>query len=445
MHPLLEYILRHLPMLAGIGAVVTVIITIRNRSAHQSNAKALLDQAVRTTNNEPLSLHPEIDPNLCSGCGACTLACPEGDILKMINHKAQLVSPTQCVGHGECERACPMSAITLVFGTKTRGAEIPRLTGNYETNVPGMYIAGELGGMGLIRNAVKQGAMAAEHAIANLGTEKAQYDLFIVGAGAAGMAAGLSAIAGKRSYMLVEQEKFGGTIANFPRQKLVMSHPLELPIVGKRKFESNTIPKEGLLEYWHQIRKQTGLKVNEGTRFETMEKRDGVFHIKTSKGTVTARKIILAMGVRGTARKLGIEGEGLTKVTYNLLEPEQYKRRRVVVVGGGNAAAEAALMLSEARYGNQVHMIVRTPSLDRCNDENRRKLTEQEKKGRVQIWYNAHLVRIEEKKVTFERGGKAGELDNDYVFIFAGAEMPRAFLMSLGVAIDKKFGEGLRA
>lgn len=443
MSPLIEFALGHIPLLFFSAAAVYVVYMIKQRRDHLSNAQELLTKAISTSNHEPLSLHPDIDPHLCTGCGACTTACPEGDILKLVNHKAVLVSPSNCVGHGECERACPMGAIKLVFGTKTKGAEIPRLTPNYETNIPGMYIAGELGGMGLIRNAVRQGALAAEHALTHLTATQAQYDIVIIGAGAAGMAAGLAAIARKKKYLLIEQDKFGGTIANFPRQKIVMSHPIELPLVGRRVFDSNVISKEGILGYWEDVRKRTGLKVKEKTKFETVERKENLFVIKTNQGEFTASKVILAMGVRGSARKLGVEGEGLSKVTYNLIEPDQYQHKHVLVVGGGNAAAEAALMLSHERLKNKVLLFVRTETMDRCNDENRRKLEALEKQGRLKIWFNTHVVKIDPEFVKFNKAGTVQKVKNDYVFIFAGAEMPRQFLMSLGVQIDKKFGEGL--
>ncbi|MBK9323435.1 MAG: NAD(P)-binding domain-containing protein [Bdellovibrionaceae bacterium] len=142
------------------------------------------------------------------------------------------------------------------------------------------------------------------------------------------MAAGVTAIAGKKSYLLLEQNTFGGTVYNFPRQKIVMSYPFDLPIVGKFKFESNKISKEQLLQYWNGVRKKTGLKVNNNTKFETVEKIGNIFKVKSSLGEHTAKKVILCLGVRGSPRKLGAPGEELAKVTYNLLDPEQYQNKK---------------------------------------------------------------------------------------------------------------------
>ncbi|HEY8269348.1 MAG TPA: NAD(P)-binding domain-containing protein [Pseudobdellovibrionaceae bacterium] len=420
------------------------MLSILRREKHHREAKNLLSKAVKSGLNEPMSLHPEIDSGLCAGCGACTTICPEGDIIKLINHKAVLVGPTKCVGHGECEKACPLNAIKLVFGTKTRGMDIPRLNSNYETNVPGLYIAGELGGMGLIRNAIKQGILATTDAVKKLPQENAEYDVIIVGGGPAGLASGVTAIAEKKSYLLLEQNSFGGTVYNFPRQKIVMSHPFELPLIGKFKFESNRISKEQLLKYWNNVRKKTGLKVQVDTKFEGLEKTGNIFKVKSSKGEYTARKVILCMGVRGSPRRLGVPGEDLPKVTYNLLDPEQYQGKKVIVVGGGNAAVEAAQMLSEKRWRNEVHLLVRGPTFDRCNEDNMKRILEMESKGLLSIWYNSSVQAIALGLTKIKKQEEIIDLRNDFVFIFAGAELPHKFLMGLGVEIDKKFGEGMK-
>ena len=110
-------------ILGGLG-----LLGVLKRKLHDREGRRLLQKAIKTSMNEPLTLHPEINAGTCAGCGTCVKSCPEGEILKLIDHKAVLVSPTKCVGHGECEAACPTGAIKLVFGTKTRGMDIPRIT-----------------------------------------------------------------------------------------------------------------------------------------------------------------------------------------------------------------------------------------------------------------------------------------------------------------------------
>jgi len=442
---ILDWISDHLTSVGVFCFVMFGLWQVTRKSKQASVAQKILDETIEKKMNEPFTLHPEVDPELCLGCGACTEVCPEGDILKLIDHKAVLVTPTSCVGHGECEAACPNHAISLVFGTKTRGMDIPRITTDYETNVKGLYIAGELGGMGLIRNAVKQGHLAAKHALSQVKPGvKADTNLLIVGAGPAGLSAALTAIAVKKNYICIEQNSIGGTVYNFPRQKVVMTYPADLPGVGKMKFPRNEVSKEELLEYWSGVRSRTGLKVKEKVAFQGVEQKGDIFEVKTSAGIITAQKVILAMGVRGSPRKLGLPNEDLPKVAYNLIDPEQYIGKSIAVVGGGNAGLEAAQALGNPKFKNHVMILVRGPEFDRCNAENKRITLEMEQKGHLKIRYSTTVKAIERDKIQIS-GPKGDEvLKNDFLFVFAGAEMPHKFLMSLGIAIDKKFGEALR-
>lgn len=421
------------------------MLGVKDRKVKHRTAKRKWDDNVAKNMHEPMTLHPEIDTNLCGGCGACVKACPEGDIIKLIHHRAVLIEPSKCVGHGQCELACPFDAIKLAFGTKTRGMDLPRIDGNYQTNVKGLYISGELGGMGLIRNATKQGRLAAEHAAKsckkNVNTD---VDVLIVGAGPAGLSASLACAAAGARYVCIEQNKFGGTIYNFPRQKVVMSHPIELPIVGQINFPSNKVSKEQILALWNSVRKKSRLKIKEETKFMGLNRQNGVFAVKTSKGVFTAQKVILAMGVRGSPRKLGIPGEEMTKVTYNLLDPEQYQKKWVAVVGGGNAAVEAAQYLAKRQYRNRVFLLVRGEVLDRCNEENQKIIFDLQKKGRVYISWNTSVEEVHPTHIFINKAGKRMRLQNDFLFIFAGAELPFAFLRSLGIMIDTKYGEPLK-
>lgn len=443
----LYYLLTQSLWLIGLGFLVFLgYWGTRSRDKHQKEAKKVWDDAVAKKLNEPMTLHPEIDPTLCGGCGACVAACPEGDIIKLINHRALLVEPTKCVGHGQCQAACPFDAIQLVFGTKTRGMELPRVDGNFQTNVPGLYIAGELGGMGLIRNAVKQGRLAAEHASKSARSGgSAQFDVLIVGAGPGGLSASLAAAASKKKYLCVEQNKFGGTIYNFPKQKVVMSQPIDFPLVGQYKFNKNKVSKEELLSLWNHLRQQSKLNVKEETRFINLKKKGDIFEVETSTGMVTAQKVILAMGVRGTPRKLGLPNEEMTKVTYNLLDPDEYKGKHIAVVGGGNAGVEAAQYLCKPSLRNKVFLLVRGPDFDRCNEENQNIIRDYEKKGQVVICYNTTVEKIEKDHLMIKKDGQVLRIDNDFLFVFAGALLPFAFLKSLGIIIETKYGEAVKA
>ena len=435
--------------LGGFGSLLVFFLgfwQVRARASKQARKDTVKKLLSEARAGIPMSLHPEFNAARCVGCGTCTRACPENNVLKLVNHRPTLIGPSHCVGHGECEAVCPNGAITLVFGTKTRGMDIPRITGNYETNVPGLYIAGELGGMGLIRNAIKQGCASAQHALKNLPQGSADVELLIVGAGPAGIAAAMTAIDKKKTYLCIEQHSFGGTVYNFPRQKIVMTHPAELPITGMMKFRNNKISKEELLNFWNDIRKETGLKVQENVKFLGLEKQaNEFFKVQTNNGTITAKKVILAMGVRGSPRKLGLPNEELPKVTYNLIDAEQYQNKDIAVVGGGNAGVEAAQQLARAEYGNRVTVLVRGEGFDTCNEENRKIILRLAEEERVRIHYSSSVKEIHQDALVLnEKGKDFSRISNHFLFVFAGAEMPHKFLMSLGIQIEKKFGEPLR-
>jgi len=281
----------------------------RNKRAH-----AVQRESQEAGLIEPASLHPDIDPTLCLGCGACVKACPEQTVLGILNGKAVLVEPASCIGHGACRVACPFDAITLVFGTATRGVDIPFLNEDFQTNVPGVFIAGELGGMGLIRNAIEQGRQALD-SVAGLDGLGApgQYDVVIVGAGPAGFSASLAAMEKGLSYLTLEQETLGGAVAHYPRGKLVMTSPATLPIVGKVRFTRTT--KEELLEFWQGVERSTGVKISYKERVVAITKMGPAqFEVRTESATYAARAVILTIGRRGTPRKLGVPEIGRAHV-----------------------------------------------------------------------------------------------------------------------------------
>ncbi len=144
----------------AVGIIWALYVVLRRRS--EARSRATKEEAAEAGLLEPASLHPKFDPAKCLGCGACVRACPEGNIIGLINGKAELVEPAHCIGHGACREACPYDAITLVFGTERRGVDIPHVRPDFQTNIPGIFIAGELGGMGLIRNAIEQGSQAID-------------------------------------------------------------------------------------------------------------------------------------------------------------------------------------------------------------------------------------------------------------------------------------------
>ena len=409
------------------------------RARRQERSLTILRANEEAGLTEPVSLHPAIDELRCIGCASCVRACPEGDILGVIDSKAQLVNPTHCIGHGACRAACPVEAITLVFGTETRGVDIPMVKPNFETNVPGIFIAGELGGMGLIRNAIEQGRQAIEAICQRngVGTDE-DLDVLIVGAGPAGFAASLAAQERKLRFVTLEQESLGGAVFQYPRGKIVMTAPVNLPIVGKVRVTETT--KEALLGLWQDIERKVDLKINYQERMvDAIPTGDG-FVVTSSKQSYRTRSILLAIGRRGTPRKLDVPGEDLAKVVYRLIDPEQYRNRHVLVVGGGDSALEAAASIAE-QVGTTVTLSYRADAFSRAREKNRERVRQAENSGRMKVLLKSEVRSIDAERVVLDHAGQAVELKNDAVIVCAGGLLPTQFLKDNGIAVETKFGE----
>src|ERR1700676_2554289 len=428
------WLLYGVPLLAIVAAYV-----LRQRRLYARHRRTQQD-SIAAGMTEPASLHPVIDDALCLGCGACVKACPEQphhEVLGLIGGKAVLVGPTDCIGHGACKTVCAFDAITLVFGTERRGLDIPVLKPNFESNVPGIYVAGELGGMGLIKNALTQGRQALE-AIAKAGLKQpGALDVLIVGAGPAGFAASLAAKKRGLSYETVEQDSLGGAVFQYPRGKLVMTAPVELPIVGKVQFRNTS--KEELLKFWTNACDGNGLKIRYRERVESMEKKDGVFHVKTTTKQYVASTVLLGIGRRGTPRKLGVPGEELSKVLYRLIDPEQYRGQKVIVVGGGDSALEAAASIAELG-DTEVHLSYRGDAFQRAKQRNRQRVDAASASGQLKILLNSQIREIRKEEVILKHSGKEMTLRNDAVIVSAGGILPNDFLKAIGIEVATKFG-----
>ncbi len=417
--------------------LVAYLLRQRRIEAHHRRAQ---EESVAAGLTEPASLHPVIDASRCLGCGACVAACPEyplHNVLGLIDGKAALVGPTECIGHGVCKSVCPFEAITLVFGTERRGIDIPVLKPNFESNVPGMFVAGELGGMGLIRNALVQGRQALE-AVAEAGRKRpGAHDVLIIGAGPAGLAASLAAQQLGLDYLTVEQESLGGAVFQYPRGKLVMTSPVELPIVGKVQFRNTT--KEELLKFWTDACNGNGLKIQYRERVEAIERTDGVFVVRTTQRQYRASAVLLAIGRRGTPRKLGVPGEELPKVVYRLLDPEQYRGQQIIVVGGGDSALEAAASVAELG-DTQVVLSYRGDAFQRAKTRNRERVQAASSKGQLKVLLSSQIREIRPEEVLLQHSGRELKVNNQAVIVNAGGILPNDFLRSIGIEVETKYG-----
>ncbi|MBI1225159.1 MAG: FAD-binding protein [Bacteroidetes bacterium] len=423
----------------GLFCAVVIFFYLKKQKKTTQKTTAKIEIAKQIGMHEPVSLHPVIDLGTCIKSGACIEACPEKDIIGIVHGRATLINAAECVGHGACFHACPVEAISLVIGTEKRGVDLPHVSENFETNVPGIYIAGELGGMGLIKNSVEQGEQAMNSIAKNIEQKGGDtYDVVIIGAGPAGISASLTAKRHGLNFITLEQDSLGGTVFNFPRSKIVMTAPVELPMYGKIKLFDTS--KTELLNLWNEALLKNGITIQENTKVEGIQIDGEIFRVFTAKGKeFKTKNVLLAIGRRGSPRKLGVPGEGMEKVAYRLLEPENVIGKNVVVVGGGDSAIEAALSLAEQ---NQVVLSYRSEAFSRVKPKNREKLEAAIAEGKLDVKLKSNVVKIDKELVELaltETGGKEA-LKNDLVYIFAGGELPTQFLQKTGVEIKKRFG-----
>jgi thioredoxin reductase (NADPH) len=428
-----------------VGLLIAVIVTlffVRRYLKEQENRERQAQEALKKgslRSDGPQSQHPHIDNINCIGCATCTTVCPEGDVLAMLGGQAVIVNGYKCIGHSLCAEACPVGAITMVMASPSVGGDLPQLTAEFETSVPNMFIVGELGGLALIKNAVNQGRDCADTVATRMpgikkpGCGPEVLDLLIVGAGPAGISASLRAIEKKLKYLTVDSGEIGGTVAKYPRQKLVLTSPVEMPLYGK--FKKTELSKEDLLKMWSDILKKAEFKFSQGEKVDDIQKgEDGIFTVTTTKAQHRAHSVILALGKGGIPRKLGVKGEELPKVMYRLIEADHYVNKKILVVGGGDSAIEAAMGLGN-QTGNQVILSYRKEAFTRIKDRNEKRIHESMQKGKVKVIFNSMPVEFKEKSVILEVNGQQQEIPNDFVWIFAGGEPPTAFLKKVGVRV----------
>jgi thioredoxin reductase (NADPH) len=421
--------------------VLPMLIYQRRLKKREARAREAAEKG-KLYSHGPRAQHPHIDTTYCIGCAICTHVCPEGDVLAMIGGKAAIVNGYKCVGHSLCAEACPVGAITMVMADASMGGDMPTLTSEYETNIPNLFIVGELGGLALIKNAVNQGRDCVDtiaRRVATGGRAKSGpdvHDVLVIGAGPAGISASLRAIENKLDYLTVEQDTVGGTVSKYPRQKLVMTSPVQFPMHGK--FKKMELSKEELISFWEKLLQRADFQVRAGEKVEDIQKgEDGNFTTVTSKGRYRSQAVVLALGRSGTPRKLGVKGEELPKVMYRLIEADHYINKRILVVGGGDSAVEAAMGLAE-QIGNKVTLSYRQDRFSRIKERNAQRMEECIRKGKLAVLFNSSPIEFKEKSALLDAGGKTQEIPNDFVWIFAGGTPPNALLQKIGVGLGTR-------
>jgi thioredoxin reductase/Pyruvate/2-oxoacid:ferredoxin oxidoreductase delta subunit len=433
-------------LIYGLVFLISALIVVyywRSGKKRSKNIEAKVSLAQEEGRIQPVSLHPYVDPNRCIGSGACIRACPEEDILGLLDGQATLINASSCIGHGACFHSCPVDAISLRIGTEERGVDLPHVKPDYETNINGIYIAGELGGMGLIKNSAEQGVQACANLIKALPQARScELDLIIIGAGPAGIAAALKAKEQGINFKVLEQDSLGGTVFTFPRDKVVMTQPMKLPLYGDLKLYNTS--KAELLETWTEVLQKHEIEIQEHCKVEAIkELEDYHFELKLANGDrLESRSIIIAIGRRGSPRKLGVPGEDSSKVAYRLLEPEHISGEKVLVVGGGDSAVESALLLMEQ---NEVTLSYRKQHFARIKKGNQQKLEAAFAEGKIRPLLASNVLEIKPQEVVLsDSEEKEIRIENNRVYIFAGGELPIPFLREAGITVEKTFGKTLK-
>ena len=428
-------------LLFALVLLLAVAFQVRRHLRRETAALEAARRAGLKAGDGPRAQHPHIDIDWCIGCGACVSACPEGDVLQVLGGKAALLHGHKCIGHGLCAEACPVGAIEIVMASPSTTADLPLLSAENESSVPNLFIAGELSGLALIKNAVNQGRDCVDRIVARLPVLRNALpgpllDVAIIGAGPAGLSAALRAHERTLEYLAFEAEELGGTVANYPRQKLVLTSPVEFPMVGE--FRRLEIGKEELLALWKSAAEKAGLRLRTRERVEAVRREEnGSFVVRTARGDTRARTVVMAIGRRGNPRKLGVPGEELPHVMYSLLDAEAYSGARVLVVGGGDSAVEAALGLAH-QAGNQVTLSYRKGEFTRLKDRNEKRLADAIASGRIRAIFHSQPAEIRVGSVGLTVGDEREEVAADYVWIFAGGTPPKPFLEQAGIAFGRQ-------
>ena len=423
-----------LAMAIGTAIFLPYWIVFRRRLERDRLRRA---EATRLGIDRPMAQYPFVDVLKCIGCGACTSACPEGDVLGIVGGTAVVVNGLRCVGHGRCETACPVEAIEVGMGDLKGRTDVPILTESLETTVPGIYVVGELGGLALVRNAASQGRQVVEEIAAWLTNDSSSrdsrvLDVVIVGAGPAGLSAALTAHSLGLTYLVLEKESdLGGSLLHYPRRKMVLTQELELPPWGSLRQEE--YQKEELLDIFSTMVEEIGLEIRYRQEVHHADRVNDQIQISTSDRSYAARNLVLALGRRGTPRKLGVPGEETSKVMYRLIDAQDYRDKKILVVGGGDSAAEAAIGLSR-QPGNLVTLSYRKEKLVRLKQKNLRTIQDLLASENIQGRLPSTVKRIDSHSVTLTADDQREiEIDNDFVFIFAGGVPPFATLKGMGI------------
>jgi predicted CXXCH cytochrome family protein len=397
---------------------------------------------------------PQIDTTTCLGCFACVDVCPY-DVLEIERYVAVVVRPEACCGLTLCEQRCPNGSLRITDGATI--GDRPRISDTLEsTDTPGLFLAGDVTGLPLIKNAILQGSFAVDQIDKGLHKEGAwsgegprPLDLLIVGAGPAGISAALRAKELDLAFEVVEQGDVAQSIKSFPRGKLVFDQPLDLPLTGKLWLKEST--KEELLSHWMRIVRKEALPIRQDTRMAsiTRDASGGFFRVVTEPregGPPTerrARRVLVAIGQRGTPRRLpfALASEIETRVHYHLADARSFEGKRVIVVGLGDVAMEAAVALAR-QPGTTVTVVHRSAGFSRGKARNIEETKRMRDAGRLRLVFEAEVTAIDLEGATLKKPSGKERVPCDAVFVMIGSIPPWSTLQAVGVGRVGEQSEG---
>lgn len=386
---------------------------------------------------------PVIDLQKCLGCGTCVRQCPEEGVLQLVHGQAAVVNPAGCVGHARCVTECPAAAVTLSHAGMQERTDVPALDEDLlAIGTDGVYLVGEITARSLIRVAATQGAQVGRHIAAHRRSHAEHggaLDAVIVGAGPGGLACALACREQGLEFVMLDQEAVvGGTVARYPRRKLVLTDDVDLPIHGS--LEQREYQKEELVELWQSLATEHDLPFVGGVTFDRIEHHDdGAMTVHTDGKPMRARNVVLAVGRRGSPRRLEVPGEEQPHVAYGLQDAASYQGRSCVVVGGGDSAVEAALALAE-QPATAVTLVYRKAEFFRLRSKNKQRLAAARDSGELAVMMSTDVQAIgpDHVDVAQASGGSAVavQLRCEHVFVLAGGVPPFAQLEASGVSFD---------
>lgn len=440
----------------------------------KNSGEALVSEAdlARIDPDGPGYPHPVIFPERCIGCHACVDACPH-DVLAIVNGIATPIARDQCMEDTACQVECPVSPKACIVVNTTKiipPRKVPKRDQSFMTDAVSCYIIGDVSGTPLIKNAANEGADVIHHVTEELKAAapepKAEVDVAIVGVGPAGLSAAVLAQKAGLRYLAIEQDKVLATIDAYPANKYVFFKPETMESRGGIEVGGLGLQREIILESWKNVMLSTGVVVSEGESCKAVTKaEDGdYFTVKTEKGlekekmTYKARRVIIAVGNRGTPMKLRLPGEDMRvtrdgrtedKVRYKLTDPEEYKRRKVIIVGAGNSAIEAAVDLVARRNGdqiafrpddeiNEVTLVIRSDLKNDLKFGNKMQIYQCIDDKKIKVFFGTAIKEIRDDEVVLMNARTSEEkatLANDYIFAMIGGDRPTKFLEAIGIKI----------